>query len=540
MKGNESMQKYTDGMTLEELIGQLLVFGFPSTTPSPEIIDLIQRQHIGNIILFSRNVHDTQQLRALTRSLQNAAQEAGHRYPLQITIDHENGMVQRLGSDATIFPGNMALGAIGSEPVVYAVAQAAGHELHALGITMNLAPVVDVNNNPANPVIGIRSFGEDPQHVARFGAATVKGYHSAGIMTCLKHFPGHGDTAVDSHLALPTIPHSLERLEALELIPFIQGIAASADAIMTAHVAFPAITHDAALPATLSPAILQGLLREKLGYDGVIISDCLEMKAISETVGVGRGTVMALQAGIDLVLVSHLYERQQASISSIHAALQSGELSPDMIRQSAERVLRLKARFLSWDALIEEDGIPSAHSIGGPSHQQLRDRAYEISTTLVKNDENLLPLHLDSAQRIAVLYPVREIWTRVTDKDHSPARLVESIRQRHDHVIAVPFLQGSTNEEILQATTRADLFIIATINANLDAQQAELMQYLLNAGRTVIGIATYNPYDLLAFPELGTYLVTYENTPPALAAAVRVLFGEVKPRGHLPVSLPGL
>jgi len=226
------LDNYTDGMMLEEQIGQLLMVGFWGITPSQEIIDLIQRHHVGNIILFSRNIRDTQQVLELTKNLQKIAKEAGQRYPLLIGIDQENGIVQRLGEAATILPGNMALGAIGSEEISYMVAQATGNELKALGINMNLAPVVDVNNNPANPVIGVRSFGEDSQQVARLGAAMVKGYRAAGILSCIKHFPGHGDTAVDSHLALPVIPYTLQRLEALELVPFRRGIEAGAESVM--------------------------------------------------------------------------------------------------------------------------------------------------------------------------------------------------------------------------------------------------------------------------------------------------------------------
>src|SRR2546421_1603108 len=266
-------------MTLEEQIGQVLMVGFLGDTPSQEIIDLIQRYHIGNIILFSRNVRDARQVFELTQRLQRCAKEAGQHYPLLIAIDQENGLVQRLGEAVTVFPGNMALGAIGSEQIAYEVALATGRELKALGINMNLAPVVDVNNNPANPVIGVRSFGEDPQQVARLGAAMVRGYHDAGILTCLKHFPGHGDTAVDSHLALPTIPYPLERLEALELLPFRSGIEAGAESVMIAHVSFPALTQQNMLPATLSSPIVQGLLRGKLGFNGAILSDCMEMKA---------------------------------------------------------------------------------------------------------------------------------------------------------------------------------------------------------------------------------------------------------------------
>src|SRR3989440_1896901 len=372
-------------MTLEEQIGQLLMVGFWGSTPSLEIIDLIQRYHVGNVILFSRNIHETQQVLELTQKLQEIAKKAGQRYPLLIAIDHENGIVQRLGDMVTIFPGNMALGAIGSEEIAYKVAMATGNELKALGINMNLAPVVDVNNNPANPIIGVRSFGENPSLVARLGAAMVKGYRAAGILSCLKHFPGHGDTAIDSHLALPTIPYTLERLEALELLPFRSGIEAGAESVMIAHVSFPALTQQNMLPATVSPAIVRGLLREKLSFNGVILSDCMEMKAISETYGTERSAVMALQAGIDLVLVSHHYTRQRGSIEAIQVALQAHELSPRAVQQAAERVLRLKASYLSRNDIPPSTTVPDC--IGCEAHLQLQDQAYELSTTLVRNED---------------------------------------------------------------------------------------------------------------------------------------------------------
>lgn len=278
----------------------------------------------------------------------------------------------------------MALGAIGSEEVAAEVALATGRELKALGINMNLALVVDVNNNAANPVIGVRSFGEDPRLVARLGSAMAKGYQDAGVISCLKHFPGHGDSAVDSRLAMPLIPHSLERLEAVELAPFRSGIEARVGSVMIAHVAFPALTHDEALPATLSSAIIQGLLREKVGYEGVIVSDCLEMQAISDTFGTEPAAVLALQAGIDLVLVSHTYSRQRGSFEAIREAALTGELSAQVVQRAAERIVNLKARYLSWDA--------AAVDIDYAAHARLQERAYELSTTLVRNDDALLPL----------------------------------------------------------------------------------------------------------------------------------------------------
>ncbi len=535
------MDNDTDGMTLEEQIGQLLMVGFLGNTPSQEIIELIQRHHVGNILLFSRNVRDARQVLELTQSLQMIAKEAGQRYPLLIAIDQENGIVQRLGEAVTIFPGNMALGATGSEEMAYKVALATGSELKALGINMNLAPVVDINNNPANPVIGVRSFGEDPQQVARFGTAMVKGYQAAGILSCLKHFPGHGDTAVDSHLALPMIPYSLERLAEVELVPFRSGIEAGAESAMIAHVAFPALTKRDSLLATLSPAIVRGLLREQLGFNGVIVSDCMEMKAVSETYGTERAAVMALQAGVDLVLVSHHYTRQVGSIEAIQAAVRTQELSLQPVQQAAEHVLRLKARYLSWHDLPATREVPAI--TGSEKHVKLQSQAYEQSTTLVRNDDELLPLRLNSGERIVVLSPQRNTMTMVEDRYYSDDLLADILQQYHPAVEIVPVAPGPVEEackKLLQITSESDIFIIATVNAHLDEQQAELVRWLVSSKRRVIVIAVRNPYDLQAFPQLRTYLVTYEYTRPALVAATRVLFGEKQALGHLPVSIPGL
>lgn len=532
-----AMSSSVHDLTLHEQIGQLMMVGFPGTEPTPALIELIQRHHVGNLILFSRNIQSASQLCALTSRLQEIAREAGHQYPLLIALDQENGMVRRLKEDATIFPGNMALGATGSEQHAHDVARASGLELQSLGINLNLAPVVDVNNNPANPVIGVRSFGEDPQHVARLASAAIRGYQSVGMATCIKHFPGHGDTAIDSHLAMPTVPYEMERLEQIELLPFKHGITTGSDCVMTAHIYFPALMHDTKLPATLSPAVVRQLLRQQLGFQGVVITDCLEMKAVSETVGVERGAVLAQQAGNDLLLISHHAERQLAGIAAIKAAIQAGEISNEQIRQSVTRILKLKERLLSHAQ------TPSLDVVGCAEHRQLRDQIYEHSLTLVRDPANVLPLRLQPEQRLLVVYPQRAIWTQVEDKRYPNAFLVESVSQHHAKTTAIALndsMSAIEVEALDRAAREADAILMITINALLDQHQVEIMQTLLATGRPVIGLAVYSPYDLLAFPALNTYVVTYEYTKPAISAAVRALFGEIQPQGKLPVSLPGL
>jgi beta-N-acetylhexosaminidase len=499
-------------MTPEQQLGQLFMVGFQGLEPSPEVVELIQRHHVGSVILFSRNIRDARQTLALTTRLQRLAREAGHEYPLLIATDQENGMVRRLGPDATIFPGNMALGATGSAEITAEVAEASGHELVALGINMNLAPVADVNNNPANPVIGVRSFGEDPSLVARLTAAAVRGYQSDGVVATLKHFPGHGDTATDSHRALPVIPYAMERLNALELVPFRAGIDAGVESIMTAHISLPALMPEKPLPATVAPALLSDLLREQLGFGGVVISDCLEMQAITKTLGAARGAVMALQAGVDLVLVSHRADRQRASIEAVRAALKEGKLSSERVSQALERVIRLKQRRLSWEALPDADALPG---VGSAAHAQLRDRAYARSVTLLRNDAGLIPLKLSSQARVLVLAPRRAALSQAEDGSYPENSLAERLRQRHLQATLLLLSPRATTEDgqaIAQAAAGAEVIVLVMMNAHRDEQQMRLLQEVLHTGKPVIGLSVATPYDLLAVPALPTALATYEYT----------------------------
>jgi beta-N-acetylhexosaminidase len=531
-------------MALDEPLGHVMMVGFDGLAPSQQITEMIARHQIAGVILFARNVHDARQVRALTRALQAVARHAGHAHPLLVAMDQENGIVRRLGPGTTQFPGSMALGAAGSEQLTREVARATGRELRALGVTLNLAPVADVNHNPANPAVGVRAFGDDPEQVARMVAAAVAGYREAGVLACLKHFPGHGDTAVDSHVALPVIPHALERLDSVELAPFRTGLAAGADAVMVAHVALPLLTGSATLPATVAAPVARGLLRERLGFAGVAISDCLEMRAFSATVGTEQGAVMALRAGIDLLLVSHHYERQVGSLAALRTAIETGALAAEVMREASERVARLRARACSWEeALAPAMADDVADWVGGAAHRHLAERAYEQAVTLVRDDAGLMPLRLAPEARVLVIAPRSVELTAVEGERREAGTLAQSMRRRHARVDELTLSWRPTDAEragALRQAADADLVVVMTTNAHRNPDQAELVRALLRTGKRVIGVAAREPYDLLAFPNLATYLATYEDTPPALEVAARALWGEIQPRGRLPVSLPGL
>lgn len=530
----------TGVLSLRQKVGQLMMVGFKGNEPSADILRLIEEGHVGGIILFGHNIGTPEQLLRLTGELQTCANNAGHALPLFISIDQENGTVRRLGPGTTVFPGNMLLGAVGSEQATRDVARATAEELKALGINMNLAPVLDVNNNPDNPVIGVRSFGETSEDVTRHGLASIAGHRDSGVMTSAKHFPGHGDTDTDSHLALPTIPHGIERLEEVEFVPFRRAIAAGVDSVMISHVFFPALESEQGVPASLSRSVVTHLLREKMGYDGVVMTDCLEMNAISETVGVAEGALQALKAGVDIVMVSHTYSRQKESIERIVQAVETGELDEAVIDRAVARVQRLKAKYLSWDNILPvPKKVPSI--VGGEAHHKLAEHQFALGITLLKND-GFLPLHPEDATEVLVVIPEQKVSTPVEDVRFANYRLADAIREHHEHVQEIHIgisPEKKEADEVLQRTPSADVVIFGTVNAHLNRKQAELVSRILKAGKPVVAVAMRNPYDLTVIQDVAAYLATYEYTFPALSAAADIIFGKKTAQGKLPVTIPG-
>lgn len=330
-------------MSLSDKIGQMLMCGFEGTAvPDDGIRELVAKGGIGGVIYFARNVETPEQVARMTDELQQAAAEGG-KAPLWISIDKEGGMVARITEGVALMPGGMAIAAAGSVEDAYQAALISGRELSAMGINLNYAPVLDVNNNARNPVIGVRSFGESPEKVADYGAATIRGFQDAGVAATAKHFPGHGDTDVDSHLDLPTVRHDRARMDSVELVPFRRAIAEGVDAMMSAHIYFPALEQEK-LPVTLSKAVLTGLLREELGFGGIIMTDCMEMNAIAEHYGTVEASVLAIEAGADIVLISHRADRQLAASEAILHAVAEGRISETRIDDSVRRLLALKVK----------------------------------------------------------------------------------------------------------------------------------------------------------------------------------------------------
>jgi beta-N-acetylhexosaminidase len=350
-------------MTLKEKLGQLVMTGFQGTKPSKAITRLVANTRVGGVIVFRRNVEHPAQVQSLTRSLQRAAPRA----PLFIAVDQEGGRVSRLPPPFTQFPAAAVLGRRKSVSLTYAVGEAMGRELAAVGINMNMAPVLDVNTNATNPIIGDRAFGDSPMVVEEHGLALMVGLQDCRVIACGKHFPGHGATSLDSHLALPEVSASLRQLERIHLRPFEHAIANRLAAVMTAHVRYPAL--DARAPATLSKKILTDLLRRAMGFDGLVITDALEMKAIADRDDAASAALKAFRAGADVLLFCEDPDAPAEAIDALSAAVKRGRVSEARVDQSLNRVLRLKERFLLG-------GKPPARSavrevIGCDAHQRL-------------------------------------------------------------------------------------------------------------------------------------------------------------------------
>ncbi|WP_339307156.1 beta-N-acetylhexosaminidase [Paenibacillus sp. FSL R5-0519] len=549
--------KPLNDLTLEQKVGQLLMCGFHGQYADEQITRLIRDYHVGGVIYFRRNVESVDQLTRLSAELQDLAAEA-EALPLMISVDQEGGMVARIDKEGiTQVPGNMALGATGNPEYTLACAQILGRELKSIGIDMNLAPVVDVNNNPLNPVIGVRSYGEHAESVAAHGVAAITGYQLQGIAATAKHFPGHGDTAVDSHLGMVKVPHDRSRLEQMELLPFRRAIEAGVDAIMTAHVMFPSIEPEP-IPATLSHKVLTGLLREEMGFEGIIITDCLEMHAISKPYGVAEAAIRAVEAGADLILVSHTLQDQVAALEAIVEAVRTGRVSEEVIHQALERIMTWKKKrcgqqndhFVSPKAseLFEAADVePVKNSEFTQPTDSTETRELNESTlfkiasssiTIVHND-GLLPL--DPEKDVYVIWPevvqrteVDEPWSHTESLGIALSQLRGSVREHN--ITTQP--TSDEADRILAEVSESEQVIVCTYTSagHLPKGQQYLVEKL-SENHSLIVIALRNPYDLLEIPRPGSYVCTYENTSTVVKALSHVLTGGLQPTGSLPVRL---
>ncbi|WP_216086229.1 beta-N-acetylhexosaminidase [Mahella australiensis] len=367
----DEIQALISTMSLDEKIGQMLIIGFDGYKVNTQVVTMIKDRNIGGVILFNRNVQGDKQLVQLNNELKSL--NKNNRLPLFISADHEGGRISRLPRRATDFPPNLAIGKKDSTELSQKIGSVLGSEMKAYGFNLDFAPVLDIFSNPKNTVIGDRSFGKDPYTVGRLGIATMKGIKSAGVIPVAKHFPGHGDTTVDSHMELPISYKSLQQLKSFELLPFGEAIEQGADIVMVAHIKLPEIDKSG-LPASLSSVIITNLLRDDMGFDGVVITDDMEMGAIVKHYNIGDAAVKAIEAGADIILVCHTYKNQIEAIEAISEAVNDGRISQQRIDQSVRRIVMLKQKYELSDEPGNIDDV--FKYVGSKAHKNIADEVY--------------------------------------------------------------------------------------------------------------------------------------------------------------------
>lgn len=530
-------------MSLAEKVGQVFMVWFEGAQVSPDTEALIRDRHLGGVILYSSagNIETPAQVARLTAGLQAAAASTEKGLGLLIGVDQEGGPVARLRRGFTVFPSQMAQAATGRADLVRQAAAATGRELLAVGVNTDFAPVADVNVNPANPVIGIRSFGANPADAARFAAAATAGYASVGVVCTPKHFPGHGDTAVDSHVGLPRVDHDAATLSRVDFPPFRAAFAAGAPAVMTAHVLTPSLEPDD-LPATLSRRMLLGVLRGRLGFDGVIFTDSLGMGAVAATYGTAEAAVLALAAGADVLLVGADAGRPAAerleAMDRVLLAVSSGRVPLSRLDAAVTRVLRLKERFgLSNAAALATPDTDLASRLATPAHAALARRIADRSLTAFGPTAPALPATADAATLV-----VRPRLGRDATDAEAEAGVAAWAGVQHHFLPTDP--DGEAIAQTVGKARTAHRVILLVTDARRNPGQRRLAEALAHlVSDRLILVAAESPYDLPLLPQAGASLATYGETPAGLEALGKALFAPYRFSGRSPsgqTTGPGL
>lgn len=556
------------------------------TELNDDIKNAISKYKIGGVILFAENVRDTEQTTKLTHNIQKAAIESGLD-PLLISIDQEGGIVVRLGT-GTSLPGNMALGASRDKKLAYEYGKIIAEEIKALGINVNLAPVMDTNNNPNNPVIGLRSISSDPNLVGELGSEVVKGLQDNGVSAAIKHFPGHGDTATDSHLGLPVVDKSYEEVKNLELIPFDKAAKEGVDMIMTAHISYPQLEKDTVIskkdgsvigiPATLSDDIITGIIRKKMNYDGIVITDAMKMQAIADHFGEEEAVIMAIRAGVDIPLMPALLQKNEdllkldSIINRIKSEIELGNISENQLNNSVYRILDLKYRrgILDLDQYnkpIEEKIENALKVVGNKEHFEKQREITDKAITVTKNINNALPMYPKKGEKVLIYTPYEnevpgfnygfeklqeegvidkdaklDVFTfqNYKDKSKEAEEILKNYAKEYDYIIAVSEIgranQLSKNDWLAEIPDMLTTF----------AKENNKKSAIISIGK---------PYDLDRYKNSDAHILAYgskgmdptekgkdpvKTFGPNIPYSLDVVFGKVSSKGKLPVDVPEL
>ena len=532
------VKKTFQKLSLEEKVGQMIMPAFRGvylSSSSPELLELkrqIKQRHAGGFILFAGDVYESAVL------ISRLQEFAG--IPLFIASDFERGASFRIRNTLSL-PWNMAIGATGSEEWAYLQGKFTGQEARALGVNWIFAPVLDVNNNPANPVINIRSYGENPEMVARLGAAFIRGAQEAGVLATAKHFPGHGDTAVDSHLSLPVINADRKRLESVEWIPFKQAIRGGVGSVMSAHVSIPSLEPDPGLPATLSSRVLTEILQKELGFSRLIVTDSLTMAGLADNFWVGDAAVRAVKAGVDVLLDP---PTPDVVYDALMNAVRRKEIDPKRIDRSVEKILKAKA----WLGLTTRPRLDLRQISKVVNDPKLREQVQEMtdaSVTLVRDQNRIVPVD------VRRLRSVHAILVLGRDSQEETGVFETELKNRLDRISFSRISVSSTTSELeaaLQSAAQAEFticavfarIVTATGTAGLPEKLTDWIRRLSSLDKPFVTIAFGNPYIIEGFPQIPAYVCTFSNTEGSQRSAVKALLGEIEIGGKLPVSIPGI
>lgn len=511
-----------------EMLGERFIIGFDGTAVDAALEEMIVDRRVGGVVLFSRNVKDAHQLATLCGDLQSLRKRVST-LPLVIAVDQEGGGVNRIADGATHFPSPMAIAASGDPALAGRVGHVMGCQLKRLGINMDFAPVLDINTGRLNPVIGVRSFGDAPESVAAFGAAMIAGLERAGVASVAKHFPGLGSAEHDPHAEALVIAKSADELCREDIVPFARAVEVGVSGIMIGHARYPALSGD---PASLSEAIIQGFLRRRLRFGGLAITDDLEMGAVGAGGSVASAAARALAAGADLLLVCHSRAEQLSAMADVTEAIEGGRIPAGIFEDGAARIRVFKERLLARLASAQ----PEAPEDG----ERLAREAAERAVTCVSDAEKILPLRLGDGERLLVVSPALGPLTAAEDGAAAGDRFADSIRAFHPMTELASFELVPSRDDfnrVSKAIEGARAVVMGTCNAHLYGEQARLVREVAAAGRPTVLVALRNPYDVELYPSRAAGLAAYGSDNHTLAAVARVIFGELPPRGKLPVAL---
>jgi len=539
-ENSEWVKNKLSEMTLREKIAQMIVTNSEGLTLDKNskeynrLKDLVINKKVGGVIFFKGN---SIQEAELINDLQSQSET-----PLLISADFERGTKMRL-DDGSLFPSNMGIGATRNPDLAYKMGLQIAKECRAIGVHQNYSPVMDVNNNPLNPIINVRSFGEDPELVSTMGDAMIKGLQEGNVIATSKHFPGHGDTDIDSHNDLPVINFGAERLDKTELVPFKSAVNSGVMSVMIAHLAFPEFEKDASVPASLSKNIVDGILINKLGFKGLIVTDALNMQGITKHFSTEQVALMCVNAGIDLILMP---QGEELTISTIEKAVNSGSISVERIDQSVTKILNAKKWLKLYDnKMIDVSNVSNV--VNNSDAQNLSQQIADESITLVKNDGKLLPFKKESMVEKLMIVSMNN-GNDKANSDFFGSEFYNKSKQYFGSVtvydVMGDFNYGDSiinnavnnNYETILIPVYAKVKIM-TGTVGLPQSQLDLINTLVSKGKKVIVVSFGNPYLIQGFTGINSYVCAYGDSESSIRASIKTLLGEINFKGKLPVTI---